>query len=337
MTEPWEWEEGDLEALVTQKAEEGTEIDFKRCAALDLSSGASRTKSKKELSKDVSGFVNAAGGTIVYGMIERDHVADALDAGYDPDDVTREWIEQVVNSNVAPRVLGYRVKTVHLSGTRAGRVAYVLWLPQGTTAHQANDLLYYRRHGTECLPMEDYEVRDAMHRATEPRVSVFMRHDSDQSGTREFTIATGGLQVSPEFEFCVRNEPGAAVAEYLQTHIFTPVNVEITVGPARASRTTSHFPNGGGIDYGYLESIISPGDVPLFSGEEKFINRFQLRVSDGWPHQMPLPFILWRTRANASAPNHGAIMFERDFVHRWRFWPCSIPELPDGYSVFFAP
>ena len=42
------WEEADLQQLVQQKADEGLELDFKECGALQKTDGK-----KRELSKDV--------------------------------------------------------------------------------------------------------------------------------------------------------------------------------------------------------------------------------------------------------------------------------------------
>ena len=95
MAEPWEWEEQDLINLIVRQAEEGTELDFKRCAAIDLSD---REKTKRDMSKDVSAFANAAGGALLYGMLEEDHVAHEIDAGYDPDEGTRERREQGIRT-----------------------------------------------------------------------------------------------------------------------------------------------------------------------------------------------------------------------------------------------
>jgi hypothetical protein len=55
-------------------------------------------------------------------------------------------------------------------------VAYVVEIPQSNTAHQANDKRYYRRFNFECVPMEDFEIRDIMNRATIPDVEVEFKY-----------------------------------------------------------------------------------------------------------------------------------------------------------------
>src|SRR5262245_19906145 len=100
MKQPWEWEEEDIEELVREGIQESLTLDYKRCAALDKRN----PKSKLDLSKDVSAFANSAGGTLVYGVEETNHLPTGLDAGFDPNDITREWIEQVINSAIQRRI-----------------------------------------------------------------------------------------------------------------------------------------------------------------------------------------------------------------------------------------
>jgi len=90
MREPWEWEEEDIEALIRDGVQESLRLDYKRCAALDKRN----PKSKADLSKDVSAFANSAGGTLVYGVVEDNHLPTTIDVGFDPSEVTREWVEQ---------------------------------------------------------------------------------------------------------------------------------------------------------------------------------------------------------------------------------------------------
>ncbi len=62
-----------------------------------LASIANTDAKKLELSKDISAFANSAGGTILYGVEEDGHCPTRIDLGLDRNEVTKEWIEQVVN------------------------------------------------------------------------------------------------------------------------------------------------------------------------------------------------------------------------------------------------
>jgi predicted HTH transcriptional regulator len=134
-----EWSEKDLLELISSKYEESLQLDFKRAESLDSSE-----KKKIEISKDVSAFANSAGGTIVYGIAESNQeprCAESL-SPIDPSKYNKEWVEQIVNSRIQPRIQGVLINPVPLAG---GKVAYVVCIPQSTTAHQASDHKYYKR------------------------------------------------------------------------------------------------------------------------------------------------------------------------------------------------
>jgi predicted HTH transcriptional regulator len=86
------WKLEDLNSMITQEVQESLELDYKRSDALKKTDGA-----KKEISKDVSAFANSAGGTIIYGIEEEGHLPKKIDAGLDPNEMSKEWLEQVIN------------------------------------------------------------------------------------------------------------------------------------------------------------------------------------------------------------------------------------------------
>lgn len=164
MKKPWEWDEADLSALIANGTQESVSLDYKQSEAL-----AKTDAKKNELSKDVSAFANSGGGTIVYGMVEDRHVPVRLDAGLDPNEISKEWIDQVINSRIQRRIDGVRIRQVDLRATSPGRVAYVISVPQSTRGpHQASDKKFYKRFNFESVPMEEYEVRDVARRFEAP-------------------------------------------------------------------------------------------------------------------------------------------------------------------------
>src|SRR4051812_3349471 len=119
MRQPWEWSEADILGLIKDQVQESLSLEYKACGAL------ARTDGKRtEITKDVSAFANSAGGTIVYGVHEKDHFPTGLDNGYDSKEISQEWLEQVINSGIQRRIAGIRINPVHLSGS--GRVLYVV-------------------------------------------------------------------------------------------------------------------------------------------------------------------------------------------------------------------
>jgi predicted HTH transcriptional regulator len=105
----------DLQRFITDEIPESLTLDYKASPAL-----AKDTKSRDELCKDVSAFANSAGGQIIYGIEEKDRKPVRIDEG---SDTTREWIEQVIDSNVQPRLEEIVVTPIPVG---KGRHAYVL-------------------------------------------------------------------------------------------------------------------------------------------------------------------------------------------------------------------
>ena len=158
----------DLDRLLEEDIQESLTLDYKDARALEKTD-----QKRNELCKDVSAFANSAGGQIIYGIQEDGHhpvrVQDA-DA-VNPADISREWVEQVIDSNVQPRIQNLRIHPIHVA---LGRVAYVITIPQATTnaPHQAPDNKYYYRQNFQSVSMEDYQVRDTMRRTTTPELYV---------------------------------------------------------------------------------------------------------------------------------------------------------------------
>ncbi|RYZ28717.1 MAG: ATP-binding protein [Chitinophagaceae bacterium] len=93
-------------------------------------------------------MANAAGETIVYGI--KEHTAlikSILPEKIDPlkrIDISKEWIEQVINTNIQPKIEDVLITPVTIDES-AGTVVYVVEIPQSSTAHQAADKKYYKR------------------------------------------------------------------------------------------------------------------------------------------------------------------------------------------------
>jgi hypothetical protein len=171
MKPAWEWTEDDLLILISNRVEESLTLDYKACGAL-----APTESKKREVSKDVSAFANSAGGVIVYGIIEDKRIPIHLDVGYSPSDISKEWIEQVINSNIQRRIDGIRINPVRIGGTSDHQVVYVVWVPQSARApHMAADHRFYKRFNFESVAMEEYEVRDIARRSEAPDLSLELK------------------------------------------------------------------------------------------------------------------------------------------------------------------
>src|SRR5262245_21148346 len=91
----------DLQGLIDDEIQESLTLEYKASAAL-----AKDSRARDELCKDISALANSAGGQIVYGIEEEDRKPKKIDGG---SDLTREWIEQVIDSKVQPRIEGLTI------------------------------------------------------------------------------------------------------------------------------------------------------------------------------------------------------------------------------------
>jgi len=287
------WREEDLQALIANKVEESTILDYKQREAL------LKTDVKKDLSKDISAFANSAGGILVYGIIENHHVPIQIDDGLSPTETTKEWLEQVIQGNIRPRINGVHINPVRLDVIHPGKVAYVVTVPQGTTAHQASDLRYYKRFNFESVPMEDHEIRDVMNRLKYPLLRPnFAKSDRYQEGEIEkFTVM---ISMSNE---------GAMAAHFWKLVVCIPfplgdktpnwtcdlVQKESPVYGERWFKLSTKNQN----------HVIFPDDSWKLSEETSAM--LCLKLEAKYDRNESEPFLFWKTYADNMPPQEGSL------------------------------
>lgn len=169
------WTEKDINDLIDSRAEESPYLEFKRADAIKLaktliSNGTHRDKAfklendcKSEIAKDVSAFANSDGGVLIYGIAEDKHVADSL-SYINGNEITKEWLEQIINSKIQRRIEGLVIDPVRMEGD-IEKTVYVVKIPRSIHApHMTSDKKYYKRNNFQAVEMEEYEVRDAYFR-----------------------------------------------------------------------------------------------------------------------------------------------------------------------------
>lgn len=247
------WNEVELQRYIDDEIEESLTLDYKAAEALGRSDGK-----KHDITKDVSAMANADGGIIIYGLKEqpeKKHVVEKLDP-VDRTKFSKEWLDQII-STIRPYIDTVIIHPVNLS-TGPSDVAYVVEIPKGQTAHQSTGLRYYRRHNFESVPMEDYEIRDIMNRATVPDASVRFNFERRQSindrvtyliqpfikNSKDFVIKnfkltikfprkgcrTGSIFQKPFNVSLSQHEDGDYLIDYLSTGVLFPKE-ERNIGP----------------------------------------------------------------------------------------------------------
>jgi hypothetical protein len=305
---------------------------------------------KRELSKDVSAFANSAGGTLIYGIVEdqETHVASDLDDGFDPTEISKEWLEQVINSNIQPRLSGVMIRAVDLITHRPGNVAYVVTVPKSSTAHQAADKRYYKRFNFESVPMEDYEVRDVMQRTSAPSVSIELEIDGETEGECLFKNSGSREKLrlsSPELRIVAVNEPQAATCEYSQHQVFLETDLEVSASITSQDKSAGGYRRGRflpsatvienskeSLTFGYYQVDIAPTDMPIFPNERRELCVLQIHIPE--PAVLRKQhFVLWRSRASNSEVQAGAICFTLQEGLNYAFSPVSFEWLAERGSL----
>ncbi len=192
MTKPKNYRtEAELLQLIKDKVPESLHLDYKRSEALQ------KIESKRrELAKDVAAFATAEGGTLVYGIGEdhETHEAGEIDNGSDPNEISKEWIEQVIDSNVSPRIEGIIIHAIELETIHPGRYAYSVAIPASDRAPHMVGGRYYMRQNFQSVAMEDYQVRDVMFRRRSPRLELMaLVIEQEENFVLRFIVKNVGL------------------------------------------------------------------------------------------------------------------------------------------------
>lgn len=276
-SESWLWTEADLLKLIELGVQESLELEYKRCDSLQKSD-----PKKNELSKDISAFSNSAGGTIVFGMKEDGHIPQSLDSGFDPSDITKEWLEQVINSRIQRRIDGVRVNQIFLNQTAPGRVAYVVFIPQSSRApHQAWDKRFYKRFNFESVPMEEYEVRDVANRSSSPDLDIRFAF---RPGGTEAQLYPGADSYFREIQLAaVVTNSSQTVAEHAVFHLYVDQRIQLGDLPRdirRHDEPSILKMNGEDLVLTKLTALWgSKMGIPIFAGIEADVTAQPLSIS----------------------------------------------------------
>lgn len=218
-----------LESLIQNQVEESIELDYKSAAAID-----NTPQRKTEIAKDVSAMANSAGGIIIYGVKEYDgqdkkHLPKEIDP-IDRKNFSREWLEQVIQSNIQPKIKNVIITPIPISDDN---VVYKVVIPQSTTAHQANDKKYYKRYNFMSVAMEDYEIRDIMNRQKNPNIIMeFEIEECSYERKRNVVIPKGSFEKKDDKPEIVTTtltvyfkNVGNVFANYINGYVYIPYEI----------------------------------------------------------------------------------------------------------------
>jgi hypothetical protein len=251
-----------LQRLVDEGLEESLTLDYKASPSLSRESGK-----PEELCKDVSALANSAGGQLIYG-IEEDKAAgkpSKVDDGVIDPKITKEWIEQILNSKVQPRMDSVRIDRIDME---TGKFGYVITVQQSQTGpHQAPDGKYYKRFNFQSVPMHDYEIRDIMRRATTPHLYVKFSF-LDKSDRTHFDYKANEEMSKPVLLLGTLGNVSPQPAHYAMIRVGISTGIQIGSGVPWITPVVEETE-----DYGklaWVSQIISvPPNLPVFKELEQ--------------------------------------------------------------------
>lgn len=258
-----EYTPADIQSLIDNNVEESIHLDFKASQALDKTE-----KKKDEIAKDVSAFANSDGGVIVYGVNEKNHCADSI-SYIDGSTITKEWLEQVINSKINKRIVGVQIFPVRFDD-KISQTVYVVKIPRSDNVpHMSSDRRYYRRYNFVSVPMEEYEVRDAVLRVKKSKLSIVSYYLVEKKGNSD------NGKIAYSFGVGIKNTSSQVETVYKVNTSFTTSTgiikvIDFNWDPAKDS-----------INYAVVDSdvvISGVGRAPIFPDEKIDLCRFDIEM-----------------------------------------------------------
>ena len=250
----------DIRNLIDNEIEENIHLDYKASGAL-----SKEDKKRSEIIKDVSAFANSDGGVIIYGLTEDNHKPKEIEF-IDGDIFTKEWLENIINL-IQPRINSVRIIPIRENGDLKHSI-YIIKIPRSDSApHMARDNRYYKRFNFMSVPMEDYEVKDTLHRCHSPILNIV-------NGTlQDKEIKKGDTTVTFSFKAWIRNVGKIISKDYkLSASFFNlPKDATFSYQPHEGKLIPMHICD-------YCMRFTSPSKEALFPNELIETGHYQIEV-----------------------------------------------------------
>ncbi len=221
----------DLQRLIDNEVEESTILEYKSSFAVQ------NPKWREELAKDISAMANSNGGTIVFGIKQKDiGNGNAIAHRLTPipsSEMTKDKLSQLLSSNIQPIINNLEI--TYISESQEGGY-FIVEIPQSNTAHQ-NRLthIYYKRRNATVEAMEDYEIRDIMNRNKTPIINLeFQLIKTTVNVIEKYYnfFPTRGIQEnkSQRIDYRLKYRPfnnGQILAKYINYFVYIPSDIVV--------------------------------------------------------------------------------------------------------------
>lgn len=237
MKEPREWDE---EYLYTLPVGEFDWLEVKGRRALDMTlANVDESKSRQNLSIEISAFANSGGGVLVLGLSNPTKIWSVDDGGIDltvKRPSTREWLEDIVPNLVEPPLQRFNIYVIQNTSDSSqivtGRGIFIIEIADSEQApHQATDNRYYARVGGKSRPLRHRLIADIFGRRQNPKLSVSFKiraGTSKESAPNQFVsvrfMQREELKTRPTFRLiAIAKNVGRVLAKYVSITMFIPV------------------------------------------------------------------------------------------------------------------
>ena len=206
--------------FVADGEQESLHLDFKTVRSSDLT----HNDDKASLTKALSGFANADGGILVWGVDCRKDAnnVDRAQAERPVPDTERflSRLNELTPESVSPAIAGVEHKAIRDVGTQGFAATLVPTSESGP--HMASDGRYYKRNGSSFRRMEHFDLEDMFGRRRRP--SLELVHEIRYEG--QVSESGGVLRTQFEVRLGLRNVGRASGrAPFLALQAHDPVNL----------------------------------------------------------------------------------------------------------------
>lgn len=218
-----------IESLITDRQQEGLQLDFKR--AEKPTSGDFADGDKRQLGRALSGFSNSMGGLLIFG-VEARKGPDDVDCAISVDPIHKiAKFESRAKSLIAHLVspVNEEIEVVRIDSTKSQGAGYLAILINRSErrphrSEAKDDKQYFKRVGDSFMPMEHYDIEDMFNRMTTPKLELV--HEirkgvsvGDKANGEHAILYTIGLRntslVTAKFPYlCIDSIKGTSIYEF---------------------------------------------------------------------------------------------------------------------------
>jgi hypothetical protein len=201
-----------VEKIISDQLPEALHLEYKRSSVVI-------DKKIDDICKAVGAMANSDGGSVVFGIAEiKGTQKIELDTGLDEVARKIEWLDNVLASNISPRILGLSVSAEEYQG----KDFIVVSVPKSTNApHMSADKRYYKRSNNRSFPMEAYEVEDIRHRCIVGPAPITVEVEVCARGRALLVIQNRSDAVCRAFQISLRSNFGMSSFKECKHHEIT--------------------------------------------------------------------------------------------------------------------